>query len=71
MSKTIGQRLRQIIKDRGIKQTWVAERAGMPYSTLQSVLDDKRAPSADTLFKIASALGVSADWLLGLKDEAS
>lgn len=71
MSKTIGQRLRQIIKDRGIKQTWVAEKAGMPYSTLQSVLDDKRAPSAETLFKISSALGVSADWLLGLKDEAS
>lgn len=71
MNKTIGQKLRQVIRDRGLKQTWVADTAGMPYSTLQSILDDKRVPSADNVAKVASALGISADWLLGLKDEAS
>lgn len=30
-----------------------------------------RAPSAETLYAVAAALGCSADWLLGLTDEPS
>ena len=67
----VGKRLRRLIKDRGIKQNWLSARAGIATNTLQSILDDKCAPSAQSLAKISAALGVSTDWILGLKDEAS
>lgn len=71
MSTTIGQKLRQVINERGIKQCWVAERAGISATTLNSILVGHRNPSAESVAKIALALGVSTDWLLGLTDKAS
>lgn len=67
----IGKRLRTLISSRGLKQKWVAERAGINENSLQRILDDRGAPSVSSLAKIAEALGVSSDYLLGLKDEAS
>jgi transcriptional regulator with XRE-family HTH domain len=71
MSKTIGQKLRQVIDERGIKQTWVAGRAGISPTTLNSILEGRRNPRAENVAKIALALGISTDWLLGLTDRAS
>jgi transcriptional regulator with XRE-family HTH domain len=67
----VGTRLRKLIKERGIKQKWVAEQAGISETTFQRILDNKHSPNASNLARLSEALGVSTDWLLGLKDEAS
>lgn len=67
----VGTRLRKIIKERGLKQKWVAEKSGINEGNFQRILDNKQSPSAQSLAKISEALGVSTDWILGLKDEAS
>lgn len=70
MSMTLGQRLRKHINGKGIKQSWVARRAELPTSTLQAMLDDRSSPNVDNVKRVAVALGLSVDYLLGLsKDE--
>jgi transcriptional regulator with XRE-family HTH domain len=67
----IGTRIRKIISERGLKQNWVALTAGMSEGALQRVLDNKNAPNAHNLARLSEVLGVSTDYLLGLKDKAS
>jgi transcriptional regulator with XRE-family HTH domain len=67
----VGTRLRKLIKERGLKQKWVAEQCGLNEANFQRILDNKQAPSAQSLAGISRALNVSTDWILGLKDEAS
>ena len=67
----IGTRLRKLIKERGLKQRWVAEKSGVNEMTLQRILDNRHSPNAANIVRIAEALGVSTDWLLGLSDRAS
>lgn len=54
-------RLKEIIADRGIKQAWIAERAGMSNQGVSELVNEHRAPSLDTARKIARALGMSID----------
>ena len=51
-------------------QSAVARRAGVDRSTLSQLLKDTgaRLPNAQLVAECAAALGVSADWLLGLSD---
>lgn len=67
----IGTRIRKLINERGLKQNWVALTAGMSEGAFQRVLDNKNAPNAHNLARLSEVLGVSTDYLLGLKDKAS
>ena len=51
-------------------QSGLARRAGVDRSTLSQLLKDQgaRLPNAQLVAECAAALGVSADWLLGLSD---
>lgn len=53
-----------------ITQSALARGAGVDRSTLSQLLKDKgaRLPNAQLVAEVASVLGVSADWLLGLSD---
>lgn len=53
-----------------LSQSALARRAGVDRSTLSQLLKDKsaRLPNAQLVAEAAAALGVSADWLLGLSD---
>ena len=61
-------RLLTVIAQRGMNQSSFARAAGLDRSTLAQLLSDAgpRLPRAETLAAIATACGVSADWLLGL-----
>ena len=62
----IGKRIRGLRKTKGLEQGQLAEMAGMPQSTLSSIEHgDSKRPRGDHLARIASALNVSAEWLLG------
>ena len=67
--KTVGQRIKQRREELKISLNQLAEKSGVAKGYLWELEDDKSErsvrPSADTLFKIAEALGTSAADLLG------
>jgi transcriptional regulator with XRE-family HTH domain len=65
------ERLRSARISRNLKQCELAEKADILLARTISLLEaDRNNPSMDTLIKLAKALGVSTDYLLGLTDEA-
>ena len=64
---SVNVRLRQLIEDRGMKQTTLALRSGMKYQDLTRAVNGRRPIYAHELWPIASALGVSVNVLLGLE----
>lgn len=63
-------RLAEAITARGTNQSALARRIAVDRSTLSQLLKDDgaRLPNAQVVGACAAALGVSADWLLGLTD---
>ena len=64
------QRLRLAIETAGQTQSGLARAIGADRSTLSALLADTgaRLPNAQLVAECAAALGVSADWLLGLSE---
>jgi len=63
-------RLVQAMTSRGLSQSALARAVGVDRSTVSQLLgeDTLRLPNAQVAAECAAALGVSADWLLGLAD---
>ncbi|GAB4300579.1 MAG: helix-turn-helix transcriptional regulator [Roseovarius sp.] len=63
-------RLSEAMARRGINQSTLARRIGVDRSTVSQLVKGTgaRLPNAQLLGECAAALGVSADWLLGLTD---
>jgi transcriptional regulator with XRE-family HTH domain len=63
-------RLTQAMSDRGSNQSALARMTGVDRSTVSQLLSDAtaRLPNGQLVAECAVALGVSADWLLGLTD---
>ncbi|KMK68109.1 helix-turn-helix domain-containing protein [Puniceibacterium sp. IMCC21224] len=63
-------RLGQAMQRAGMSQSALARQIGVDRSTVSQLLSgaDARLPNAHVAGNCASALGVSADWLLGLSD---
>ncbi|MCK5138070.1 MAG: helix-turn-helix transcriptional regulator [Bacteroidales bacterium] len=57
-------RIKEVLDERGIKQTWLAEKLGKSYNMLNSYTTNKRQPSVEVLYQIADILGVSVKDLL-------
>jgi SOS-response transcriptional repressor LexA/DNA-binding XRE family transcriptional regulator len=63
---TVGQRIRAAIDMKGMKDTWVAEGAGISKTTLSNIINGVTGnPSSSVLAAIADVLGESVDALLG------
>jgi transcriptional regulator with XRE-family HTH domain len=60
--------IKHIRIDRGVSQSFLAEKAGISNNTLSRIELDKVQPSIDTLIKIADALNVTLDKLVGRED---
>jgi transcriptional regulator with XRE-family HTH domain len=69
-AETFRDRLVQGMALRGLSQSALARRVGVDRSTVSQLLGEgsARLPNAQVAAECASALGVSADWLLGLTD---
>ena len=63
-------RLAQAARAAGVSQSALARAVGVNRSTVSQMLsgEDARLPNAQLAAECAAALGVSADWLLGLTD---
>lgn len=64
----ISARLRQLLEQRGLTQTRVAELAGVPIETVNRIVKGvTKNPGVHTLAKLAGALDVTVGWFLGEK----
>jgi transcriptional regulator with XRE-family HTH domain len=66
----MGTRLKGLREDRGLTQTQLADRAGVPLGSLRNYEQGHRTPLLDQAAKLAVALGVSLDVLAGIKEPA-
>ena len=58
IQKQLGQRLQQARRGKGWTQEDLAHHAGLDFSYVNQLENGKRNPSLETLYKIATALGV-------------
>lgn len=57
-------RIKEVLEERGIKQTWLAERLGKSFCIVNSYVCNRRQPSLEVLFEIAKILNVDPKELL-------
>ena len=57
-------RIKEVLEEKGIKQTWLAEKLGKSFSIVNSYVCNRRQPSLETLFRIAEILGVEVKELI-------
>ena len=57
-------RIKEVLEEKGIKQTWLAEKLGKSFSIVNAYVRNRRQPSLETLFQIAEILGVDAGELI-------
>lgn len=61
-------RIKEILEEKGIKQTWLAEKLGKSFSIVNSYACNRRQPSLEVLFEIAKILEVDVRVLIGTKE---
>ena len=54
-----GKDIKSYLKENGIKQNFVAQKIGIPTTTLNSMLLEKQKLPVDTYFRICNVLGES------------
>lgn len=57
-------RIKEVLKEKGISQTWLSEKTGKSYNSINEYARNVRQPSLEDLYKIAGILNVSAKELL-------
>ncbi len=63
MSKPIN-RIKEVLEEKGIKQTWLAEQLGKSFCIVNSYVCNRRQPSLEVLFEIAKILQVAPQELI-------
>lgn len=51
-------RIKEVLEERGIKQTWLAEKLGKSYNMINSYVQNRSQPSLETLNQIAELLNI-------------
>ncbi len=57
-------RLKEVLKNKGISQTWLANQMDKSYTSINEYARNKRQPSLEDLYKIADVLHIDASELL-------
>ena len=57
-------RIKEVLEERGIKQTGLAERLGKSFCMVNSYVCNRRQPSLEVLFEIAKILNVDPKELI-------
>ena len=63
MNQTIGQRIKQVLELRGMKQSALAEAVGTSPAAVTAWVTDRKPPRSENVEAIADVLGVEAGWL--------
>ena len=62
-------KIKQVLENKGVKQTWLADKLGKSLNTVNSYVHNRCQPSLETLYRIADLLNVEIDDLLYKKEE--
>ena len=63
-------RIKEVLADKGIKQTWLAEKLGKSYNMVNSYVQNRSQPSLETLMEIAEILDIDVkDLIISNKPE--
>jgi transcriptional regulator with XRE-family HTH domain len=57
-------RIKEVLEERGIKQTWLAERLGKSYNMVNGYVQNRQQPRLEVLYEIARILDVDVKDLL-------
>ena len=57
-------RIKEVLKEKGISQTWLAKKLDKSYNTINEYVRNVRLPRLDDLYRIAKILDVNAKDLL-------
>ena len=57
-------RIKEILEERGIKQTWLADKLGKSFCIVNSYVCNRRQPSLEVMFEIAKILNVNPKELI-------
>jgi putative transcriptional regulator len=57
-------RIKEVLEQKGIKQTWLAERLGKSYNMVNGYVQNRQQPRLEILYEIARILNVEVKDLL-------
>ena len=57
-------RIKEVLEEKGIKQTWLADKLGKSYNMVNSYVQNRQQPRLEILFQIAKILNIDAKELL-------
>jgi transcriptional regulator with XRE-family HTH domain len=63
-------RIKEVLDEKGIRQTWLADKLGKSFSVVNAYVCNRRQPSLETLFEIAKILQINPKELLQIEDES-
>lgn len=67
MDLSLGENLKAVLDEQKVTQKDLARKLNIAPTTLNGYISNKREPDLETLKKIAQALGVTVDYLLGVE----
>jgi putative transcriptional regulator len=62
-------RIKEVLEEKGIKQTWLADKLGKSYNMVNGYVQNRQQPRLEILYEIAEILEVSAKELLVEKNK--
>jgi putative transcriptional regulator len=57
-------RIKEVLEEKGIKQTWLAEKLGKSFNMVNSYVQNRQQPRLEVLYKIAEILDIEVKDLL-------
>lgn len=64
-------RIKEVLEEKGIKQTWLAEKLGKSYNMVNSYVQNRQQPRLEVLLEIAEILDVDVkDLIVSNKSKA-
>lgn len=63
-------RIKEVLDEKGIKQTWLAEKLGKSYNMVNGYVQNRQQPRLEVLYEIAKILDVEVkDLLIEIKKD--
>lgn len=60
----IMNRIKEVLEQKGIKQTWLAEKLGKSYNMVNAYVQNRQQPRLETLMEIANILDIDIKELI-------
>lgn len=64
-------RIKEVLEEKGIKQTWLAEKLGKSYNMVNGYVQNRQQPRLEILYQIAEILDVEVEVLLSKQKKSN